>query len=133
MTTVNGNAVNGRGTAGAADPAGAARSVDPAEVINAIEGYLLWEGEKRQAQARARALCGRMPWLTDSQRIEVERLYVEDHLNTSKAYLKRVARRSAELRAEYEGVYRVLRRRLLAAFLSGAAAVGTVAAVIALR
>ncbi|WP_242585522.1 hypothetical protein [Streptomyces sp. MST-110588] len=100
-----------------------------AQAINEIEGYLLWEAEKDKARTRAQDFCAAMPWLTDSQREEVERLYRQDHLEVSRAYLKRIAARSGELRAEYEGVYRVLRRRLATAFVL-AVAVVTVAAVV---
>ncbi|MEU5213873.1 hypothetical protein [Streptomyces sp. NPDC020742] len=92
------------------------------EAINEIEGYLLWEAEKDRARARADAFCAGLPWLTDSQRREVESRYCDDQRTASRAYLERIAVRSATLRTEYEGVYRVLRRRLIAGFLSGTVA-----------
>ncbi|MEW1753791.1 hypothetical protein AB0411_32135 [Streptomyces angustmyceticus] len=106
--------------------------LDQDRAINEIEGFLLGEAEKDRARSRARAFCDGLPWLTDSQRWEVELRYCQDQRDTSRAYLERIAARSAALRTEYEDVYRALRRRLLTAFLSGTVAVAallTVAAV----
>ncbi|MEU9116145.1 hypothetical protein AB0D04_31350 [Streptomyces sp. NPDC048483] len=97
------------------------------EVITEIEGYLLWEAEKERARAQAAAFCAGMPWLTDSQRTEVELRYCQDQCDVTQAYLERVAARSASLRAEYDGAYRSLRRRLITACLSGTAAVAMLA------
>ncbi|MGW1376345.1 hypothetical protein ACWD6P_19020 [Streptomyces sp. NPDC002446] len=91
--------------------------------INEIEGYLLWEAEKDRTRTRADAFCAGLPWLTDSQRQEVELRYCQDQREASRAYLERIAVRSATLRTEYESVYRALRRRLITAFLSGTLAV----------
>ncbi|MFD7101846.1 hypothetical protein [Streptomyces celluloflavus] len=91
--------------------------------VNEIEGFLLWEAEKDRARTRADAFCAGLPWLTDSQRREVELRYRQDHGDVSRAYLERIATRSTALRAEYEGVYRVLRRRLVTGFLMGTVAV----------
>ncbi|MFI7104326.1 hypothetical protein ACIBK8_33925 [Streptomyces sp. NPDC050161] len=101
------------------------------EAINEIEGYLLWEAEKSRARTRAEAFCAGLPWLTDSQRAEVERLYCQDQAELSKAYLQRIATRSASLRAEYSGVYQVLRRRLFTAFAAGSVAVAAAATAVA--
>ncbi|MFC9229939.1 hypothetical protein ACFTZI_13385 [Streptomyces decoyicus] len=104
---------------------------DHDQVINEIEGFLLWEAEKDRARTRARAFCAGLPWLTDSQRREVELRYCQDQRNASRAYLERIAVRSATLRTEYEGVYRALRRRLVTAFLSGSVAVAVLLAMAA--
>ncbi|MEU4201987.1 hypothetical protein [Streptomyces sp. NPDC045470] len=108
--------------------------VSTAEAINEIEGYLLWEAEKDRARTRARDFSDRLPWLTRAQREEVERQYQADQLEFSRAYLRRIAARSGELRAEYEGVYRVLRRRLVTGLLAvaGALVIGAVAVAVAL-
>lgn len=90
--------------------------------VNEIEGFLLWEAEKDRARTRAEAFCAGLPWLTDTQRREVELRYCQDQREASRACLERIATRSAALRAEYEGVYRALRRRLITAFLSGTVA-----------
>ncbi|MFD8543842.1 hypothetical protein [Streptomyces sp. NPDC059649] len=86
--------------------------------VNEIEGFLLWEAEKDRARTRAEAFCAGLPWLTDTQRQEVAVRYCQDQHETSRAYLERIAVRSASLRTEYEGVYRVLRRRLVTACVS---------------
>ncbi len=101
------------------------------EAINEIEGYLLWEAEKDRARTRAESFSAGLPWLTDTQREEVERRYCQDQRETSRAYLERIAVRSSALRAEYEEVYRDLRRRLLTAWVSGMAAVAVLVALAA--
>lgn len=97
--------------------------------INEIEGFLLWEAEKGRARLRAEAFCAGLPWLTDTQRREVELHYRRDQRDATWAYLERIAVRSATLRAEYEGVYRALRRRLITAVVSGTVAVAALVAV----
>ncbi|MFG2195731.1 hypothetical protein [Streptomyces sp. NPDC048639] len=103
--------------------------MNTSEAINEIEGFLLWEAERSAAHAHAATFCAGLPWLTDSQREEVERHYAEDRLTASRAYLERVGARSAELRAEYEAVYQALRRRLVAAFVVCAALMAAVTTV----
>lgn len=98
--------------------------------INQIEGYVLLQTERERARERARRFSGRLDWLTSAQRAEVERLYVQDQLAVTERMLRLVARRCEELRAEYRGVYRALRRRLLLACLLGGAGL---AAALALR
>ncbi|MEU9119394.1 hypothetical protein AB0C96_05960 [Streptomyces sp. NPDC048506] len=99
--------------------------------INEIEGYLLWEAEKDRARTRADAFCKDLPWLTDTQRQDVARRYCQDQSEASRSYLERIAARSATLRAEYEGVYRALRRRLITGFLTGTLAVVVLVTVVA--
>lgn len=99
--------------------------------INEIEGFLLWEAEKDRARTRADAFCAGLPWLTDTQRQEVQLRYCQDQRDTSRAYLERIAVRSATLRTEYESVYRALRRRLITAFASGTVAMATLVIVAA--
>lgn len=96
------------------------------QAVNEIEGFLLWEAEKDRARTRAETFCAGLPWLTDTQRREVELRYCQDQRDTSQAYLERIATRSAALRTEYEGVYRALRRRLITALLVGTVAVAAV-------
>lgn len=93
------------------------------QAVNEIEGFLLWEAEKDRARSRAADFCAGLPWLTDTQRREVELRYCQDQRETSRAYLERIAARSAALRTEYEGVYRALRRRLITGLLAGTVAV----------
>ncbi|MFF3543351.1 hypothetical protein ACFYXD_16090 [Streptomyces platensis] len=107
----------------------AERQLDQA--VSEIEGFLLWEAEKDRARTRAEAFCAGLPWLSDTQRREVELRYCQDQRDTSRAYLERIATRSAALRTEYEGVYRALRRRLITAFLAGTVAVAALVAMAA--
>lgn len=101
------------------------------QAVNEIEGFLLWEAEKDRARTRAEAFCAGLPWLTDTQRREVELRYCQDQRDTSQAHLERIATRSAALRTEYEGVYRALRRRLITALLTGTVAVAVLVAMTA--
>jgi hypothetical protein len=91
--------------------------------VNEIEGYLLWEAEKDRTRDRAQAFCDTLPWLTETQRQEVELRYRHDQHAASRAYLERIAARSTSLRAEYEDVYRALRRRLVTACVTAVSAV----------
>lgn len=112
----------------------AAESPGIAAGINQIEGYLLLQTERDAARERARRFTGRLDWLTSAQRAEVERLYVQDQLAVTERNLRTVVRRCEQLRAEYQEVYRTLRRRLLLATLLGAALVsGGLAAALTVR
>ncbi|WP_308407374.1 hypothetical protein [Streptomyces platensis] len=119
--------------AGTAPGAGMRRAAEIPldQAVNEIEGFLLREAEKDRARTRAEAFCAGLPWLTDTQRREVELRYCQDQRDTSRAYLERIATRSAALRAEYEGVYRALRRRLITALLTGTLAVAVLVAMTA--
>ncbi|MBW8091539.1 hypothetical protein IGW14_27065 [Streptomyces hygroscopicus subsp. hygroscopicus] len=114
-----------------------ARAAEPPGIaagINQIEGYLLLQTERDAARERARRFTGRLDWLTSAQRAEVERLYVQDQLAVTERNLRTVVRRCEELRAEYQEVYRTLRRRLLLVCLLGAAALsGGLAAALTVR
>ncbi|QKV90984.1 hypothetical protein HUT19_03870 [Streptomyces sp. NA02950] len=114
-------------TAGATGPGGVTAG------INRIEGYLLLHRERDTARERARRFTGRLDWLTSAQRAEVERLYVQDQLTVTEQNLRQVARRCEELRAEYQEVYRALRRRLLLASLLGGLVLAVTAAALAGR
>ncbi|MFE7881762.1 hypothetical protein, partial [Streptomyces sp. NPDC057417] len=61
--------------------------------------------------------------LTAAQRAQVEHVFAEEHLALTRASWQHTARRSAELRAEYEAAYRTLRARLLAGLLPAGALV----------
>ncbi|MFD4633945.1 hypothetical protein ACFVYR_33590 [Streptomyces sp. NPDC058284] len=96
-------------------------AVDVRDFINGVEGLLLVEAARADGRTAAERFTRRLPWLTDTQRAEVERLYTEDHLSLTRHGWQHIARRGHELRAEYEETYRVLRRRLLARNLLGLA------------
>lgn len=85
--------------------------------LSQLEGYLLWNAEQERAHRMAAAFTERLPWLTDGQRAEVERVYTADRLAVSRAVLTHVAGRAEELRAEYTARYRQLRLRCYAAAL----------------
>ncbi|MGY1433835.1 hypothetical protein [Streptomyces reniochalinae] len=82
--------------------------------INRIEGYLLLQAERGEAEAQAEAFAARMPWLTTGQRDEVVRLYTADRMALTRRVLHGLTERCAELREEYSARYLHLRRRVLA-------------------
>ncbi|MEK8172873.1 hypothetical protein NKH77_39330 [Streptomyces sp. M19] len=85
--------------------------------VNEIEGYLLWQSEIDQARIRAREFTAGLPWLSETERKEIERRYERERLNTAVEYLRRVRDRRDELRDEYQDRYQVLRRRYVTALL----------------
>ncbi|MVO86476.1 hypothetical protein GPA10_17340 [Streptomyces sp. p1417] len=110
------------------------RGADARALVRDLEGLLLIEAARSEGRAAAERFARRLPWLTESQRAEVERQYTEEHLVLARRAWGRTAHRARELRAEYEEAYRALRRRTFAwclagvALLAGAAlAVGVVA------
>ncbi|MGW8375490.1 hypothetical protein [Streptomyces sp. ODS28] len=76
-----------------------------------LEGYLLWNAEVAEAHRQARDFADRLPWLTSTQREEVERVYADDRITVSRGVLTRIAGRAGELRSEYSAAYRQLRLR----------------------
>ncbi|WP_042378191.1 hypothetical protein [Streptacidiphilus melanogenes] len=102
------------------------RTPDSAAGLRMLEGYLYWQAETARAQQDAELFADRLPWLTSGQREDVIRLYREERLATSRAFLDRIAHRVRELQQEYTARYRQLKIRVVAA--SFAAAAGLVAA-----
>ncbi|MGW0424724.1 hypothetical protein [Streptomyces sp. NPDC003015] len=84
-----------------------------AVLANQVEGYLLLQAERDQAQHEAKMLCRRLPWLTTAQAEELMCHYVQQRLGLTRQALQVTASRADRLRAEYEGRYAVLRQRLL--------------------
>ncbi|MFE9172213.1 cytochrome C oxidase subunit I [Streptomyces kebangsaanensis] len=110
------------------------KPVTSAEVVNQVEGYLLWQARVAEAERRARAFTEPMQWLTTAQREEIEEHYVRDCLLRARADLQRVADRCRALRGEYEERYRQLRARcltLVLAVLAVLAAAGILALAVA--
>ncbi|GAA3828758.1 hypothetical protein [Streptomyces chiangmaiensis] len=82
-------------------------------LANEVEGYLLLQAEREQAQREAEALCARLPWLTSGQADDLERHYTEQRLGLTRQALQATADRAKRLRGEYETRYATLRRTLL--------------------
>ncbi|MEU9191408.1 hypothetical protein AB0D14_44440 [Streptomyces sp. NPDC048484] len=97
------------------------RPIDPGALINELEGHLLIEATLGEGRCEAGRFTQQFGWLTDSQRGEIEERFVAEYVALARVSWERTARRGAELRSEYEEVYRALRRRLLAGFLFGTA------------
>ncbi|WP_224058094.1 hypothetical protein [Streptomyces kanamyceticus] len=87
--------------------------VDARVLVNEVEGHLLVEAARADGRTAAERFTGRLPWLTDAQRAEVERCYAEEHLELTRHGWRHIARRTGQVRAEYEETYQLLRRRLL--------------------
>lgn len=96
--------------------------------LEQMADYLLWNAEVEEARRRAEAFVSQLPWLTTSQRDDVERVYIADRVTASRAMLQRNCDRAAELRGEYGDRYEALKRRCVAAVLGCAAAAVGVAA-----
>ncbi|MFF6996734.1 hypothetical protein ACFY93_17525 [Streptomyces sp. NPDC008313] len=92
------------------------------DLIRGLEGHLLIEAARSEGRAEAARFTREFDWLPDSRRAEVEERFTERYLALSRRSWQRTARRGAQLRAEYERAYRLLRRRLCACLLLGAAA-----------
>jgi hypothetical protein len=97
------------------------RPVDAGALIAELEGHLLVEATLAEGRLEAGRFGRRFEWLTDSQREEVEERFAREYVSLVRLCWERTALRAGELRGEYEAAYRVLRRRLLATFLSGTA------------
>ncbi|MGW1895079.1 hypothetical protein ACWCP6_33290 [Streptomyces sp. NPDC002004] len=97
-------------------------------LINEIEGHLLLEATRAEGRAAAVRFVDRLGWPTDSQREDIERLYAEEFMETSRRAWQHTARRAAQLAADYRRRYVLARRRLTAGLLCGAAALVTLMA-----
>ncbi|MEV7365683.1 hypothetical protein [Streptomyces sp. NPDC091299] len=89
-------------------------------LANEVEGYLLLEAEREQAQREADALCARLPWLTSGQAEDLARHYTEQRLGLTRQALQATADRAGRLRGEYEARYATLRHALLRRHAVGA-------------
>ncbi|MFG1808035.1 hypothetical protein [Streptomyces sp. NPDC049040] len=85
--------------------------------------YLLWNAELEAARRQATAFAANLPWLTTSQREDVERVYVADRVAASRAMLQRNVDRAVELRGEYSARYEELKRHCVAAVVGCVAVV----------
>ncbi|WP_328806369.1 hypothetical protein [Streptacidiphilus fuscans] len=94
---------------------------DPAAGLRMLEGYLYWQAETDRAQQEAERFADLLPWLTTGQREEVVRLYRQQRLDSSRAFVERIARRARRLQREYATRYQQLRIRVLAATFAAAA------------
>ncbi|WUH88969.1 hypothetical protein OG900_01700 [Streptomyces sp. NBC_00433] len=92
--------------------------------LEQLTDFLLWNAEIEQARRQAAAFASHLTWLTTPQREDVERVYVADRIESSRAILRRNQDRAAELRSEYSARYQALKMRCVAAAL-GAVAVAT--------
>ncbi|GAA3044898.1 hypothetical protein [Streptomyces glomeratus] len=97
------------------------RPVDASVLISEVEGHLLLQAAVSEGRAAAERLTGRLVWLTDTQREELEECFTQEYLALARRSWQHTARRGTELRAEYEYRYRALRRRLCTGWLLGAA------------
>ncbi|MFJ3230903.1 hypothetical protein [Streptomyces sp. NPDC086787] len=93
------------------------RPQDVRALVSEIEGHLLLAAAREEGRTAAARLTGRLYWLTDTQREDLEGQFVSEYLALARTSWRRTAERGEELRREYETAYRVLRQRLLAGFL----------------
>ena len=93
--------------------------VDMREFLNEIEGHLLLASVRDQGHTAALRFTASLDWLTEGQRVEVERRFEAEYLALARTSWQRTAERSRQLREEYEAAYARLRHRLLAVCLLG--------------
>ncbi|MGW2567290.1 hypothetical protein [Streptomyces sp. NPDC001537] len=98
-------------------------SDDARVLLNEIEGHLLIAAAREEGRTAAARFSAPFDWLTQVQREEVERRFEAEYLAVARTSWRHTAERARELREEYEGAYRDLRRRLLAGWLLACAAV----------
>ena len=107
-------------------------SSDEARVLlNEIEGHLLIAAAREEGRTAAARFSALFDWLTQDQREEVEHRFEAEYLAVARTSWQHTAERAHELREEYEGAYRDLRRRLLAGWLLACAAVVAVGVLLA--
>ncbi|MFF4750851.1 hypothetical protein ACWD5R_13030 [Streptomyces sp. NPDC002514] len=90
-------------------------------LVQEVEGHLLLAAAREEGRTAAARLTGRLGWLTDRQREDVERQFEAEYLGLARASWRRTAERAEELRRTYETRYRALRHQLVACFLLGCA------------
>ncbi|MFJ3824661.1 hypothetical protein [Streptomyces nodosus] len=105
---------------------------NPAEGIARLEGYLLWNAHITEAHEEAGRFADRLPWLTDSERRDVESAYATDRLAVARATDAHIVRRITEIRSEYIERYERLRARCIAWAVICAAAMSAVLTPLAL-
>ncbi|WP_407699930.1 hypothetical protein [Streptomyces liliiviolaceus] len=108
------------------------RAVDAGALVAEVEGHLLIEATLGDGRLAATRFARQFGWLTDGQRAALEERFVEEYVALARDSWRRTALRGAELRGEYEGVYRGLRRRLVLAVALGMAALVSAAGLLVL-
>ncbi|MEU5320270.1 hypothetical protein AB0G67_26500 [Streptomyces sp. NPDC021056] len=86
-----------------------------------VEGHLLLAATREEGRTAAQRFTAPLPWLTDTQRDEVERRFEAEYLALARDSWQHTAVRAERLRDEYEAKYRELRRRVLTGGLLGCA------------
>ncbi|GGW86967.1 hypothetical protein ACIP4U_36960 [Streptomyces caelestis] len=94
------------------------RPVEARTLINEVEGHLLIEAARAEGRAAAEQCTAHLDWLTDDQRHEIEREFVDMYVGLCRLSWQRTDLRARELRTEYEEVCRRLKRRLIAGCLA---------------
>jgi hypothetical protein len=97
--------------------------LDTGAFLNDIEGHLLIATAHAEGRMAAARFTARLDWLTEGQRVEVERQFKSEYLALSRLSWQRTAERGRQLRDEYEETYRRLRQRTLACCLLACALV----------
>ncbi|MEU5540304.1 hypothetical protein [Streptomyces sp. NPDC020362] len=94
---------------------------DERALVQEIEGHLLLAAAREEGRTAAARIAGRLGWLTDSQRDDLERHFETEYLALSRMSWRRTAERAEELRHTYETRYRALRQRVVAWCVLGGA------------
>ncbi|MBT2443763.1 hypothetical protein J7E93_27430 [Streptomyces sp. ISL-36] len=108
-------------------------AADATEGIARLEGYLLSQRVKADAARAGLVFARRLAWLGPDEQAEVARLFAGEHLALRRQMLRDTVARAHQLRGEYSDRYDLLRRRLVATTLTGAAALAAASALIVWR
>ncbi|MGW4384784.1 hypothetical protein [Kitasatospora sp. NPDC004531] len=100
--------------------------------LRRLEGYLYWQNQSRQARQAAEEFADLLPWLTSTQRHDLEHHFAQTQLLAARRGLEQFRENRERLREQYGRRYRQLRARCVLAALLGAAACTAVALAISL-
>ncbi|MGW1076742.1 hypothetical protein [Streptomyces sp. NPDC002537] len=91
--------------------------------LRRLDGYLYQQAELATARQEATAFCDHPPWLTATERQELENHYTQARTKTAEATTRHIANRCTELRQQYETRYRQLRLRTVTTAIVAASGV----------
>ncbi|WP_351231550.1 hypothetical protein [Streptomyces sp. NPDC002133] len=80
-----------------------------------IEGFLYWEAHRSTAHGRAAELAARVTGLSEGQRAEIERWYVEEQMRVSRKMKQHITDHFTAVEGQFAERYAQLRRGIYVA------------------
>ncbi|MFJ6797340.1 hypothetical protein [Streptomyces sp. NPDC091268] len=108
------------------------RSEEAAAGLAALEGYLMSQAARKEAQEAGRAFARSLTWLGPGEQEQIGDRFAQHHLRLRREMLAATVVRAAELKGEYAHRYSRLRRRATGLAL-GVFGLWTVATVVLCR